>query len=71
MEPKKNPKADLRKRSLLFFQIGLIAVLLISWRAIEHKSYEKDLAVDTLELDDLDDEDIPCLLYTSPSPRDS
>jgi len=43
MEPKKNPKADLRKRSLLFFQIGLIAVLLISWRAIEHKSYEKDL----------------------------
>lgn len=40
MKLKKNPKADLRKRSLLFFQLGLILVLFASWRAIEFKAYE-------------------------------
>lgn len=60
MEPKKNPKADLTRKSVFFLQLGLILVLLITWRAIEWKTYDKD-AVDTgqLDMDDLDDEEIP------------
>ena len=41
MEPKKNPKADLTKRSTLFFQIGMIIMLFIAWQAIEWKSYDR------------------------------
>lgn len=60
MEPKKNPKADLTKRSVLFLQLGLILVLFITWQAIEWKTYDRD-AIDTgqLDMDDLDDEEIP------------
>ncbi|SKB46863.1 protein TonB [Salegentibacter holothuriorum] len=60
MEPKKNPKADLKRKSVLFLQLGLVLVLLITWRAIEWKTYEKE-AIDTgqLNMDDLDDEEIP------------
>ena len=60
MEPKKNPKADLTKRSILFFQLGLILVLLITWRAIEYKTYEKE-AIDTgqINMDMLEEEDVP------------
>ena len=59
MEPKKNPKADLRKRSVLFFQLGLIAVLALTYITIEWKTYD-NTAVDIgqLDLDDLDDEEI-------------
>lgn len=41
MEIKKNPKADVGRRSMLFFQLGMIAMLLLAWGAIEWKSYEK------------------------------
>lgn len=60
MEPKKNPKADLTKRSVLFLQLGLILVLFITWQAIEWKSYDRE-AIDMgqLNLDDLDEEEIP------------
>lgn len=37
MENKKNTKADLSKRSILFFQLGLILSLLLVWQLIEWK----------------------------------
>ncbi|MDT0689299.1 energy transducer TonB [Salegentibacter sp. F188] len=60
MEPKKNPKADLNRRSVLFLQLGLILVLFITWQAIEWKTYDRD-AIDTgqVNMDELDDEEIP------------
>ncbi|WP_019037565.1 energy transducer TonB [Psychroflexus tropicus] len=60
MEPKKNPKKDLSRRSLLFFQIGLVVVLLITYGMIEWKTYDRD-AIDTgvVDLDMLDEEDVP------------
>ena len=69
MEPKKNPKADLRKRSVLFFQLGLAAVLLLTYVTIEWKTYD-DAAIDIgqLDLDDLDDEDIPITELNTPPP---
>lgn len=39
MKQKKNPEKDFRKWSIPFFQIGLIMALLISWLAIEGKTY--------------------------------
>ncbi len=71
MKPKKNPKADLKKRSVLFLQLGLILVLFIAWQAIEWKTYDKDnLDIGQLDLGDLDDEEIPIteILNTPPPP---
>lgn len=44
MEPKKNPKADVGRKSMLFFQIGMILMLLLAWQAIEWKTYDKSLS---------------------------
>ncbi|HET8753053.1 MAG TPA: energy transducer TonB [Salinimicrobium sp.] len=60
MKPKKNPKADLSKRSILFFQIGMILVLFLTWRAIEWKTYDKDdLDLGMVNMDALEEEDVP------------
>ncbi len=69
MEPKKNPKVDLSKRSGLFLQIGLILVLFIAWRAIEHKTYDRSLVdIGEVNLDELDEEDIPIIDASAPPP---
>ncbi len=44
MKPKKNPKADLRKKTVLFLQIGLIVVLLFSYVMINLKTYDQKQA---------------------------
>ena len=54
MEAKKNPKADLRKNSSLYFVLGLAIVMLIVWRAFEWKTYDEandyDISMDVEEL---------------------
>jgi len=68
MELKKNPKSDLKKRSLLFFQIGLAAVLLITYITIEWKTYDKsNINIAHLDADD-DDEEIPIVELNTPPP---
>ena len=68
MELKKNPKADLRKRSVLFLQLGLILALGVSYFAIEKKTYEKgDGKYDLASVDD-DDEEIPIVELNTPPP---
>ena len=70
MQPKKNPKADLSKNSGLYFVIGLSAVLLFTWIAIEKKTYEKVYDYEALNVEDDDDEEIPITeqLKTPPPP---
>ncbi|MEK9781961.1 MAG: energy transducer TonB [Flavobacteriales bacterium] len=71
MQPKKNPKADLSQNSSLYFVIGLSVILLISWQAIEWKTYEKDLyGYEALNVDDDDDEEVPITeqIKTPPPP---
>lgn len=47
MELKKNPNVDPRRNSMLFFQVGLVAVLLISFIGIELKSEDpRDETID-------------------------
>ena len=46
MEPKKTEKADLTKKSFLFFNIGLIVSLLLALSAITYKVYDDTSAKD-------------------------
>lgn len=69
MELKKNPKADVGRRSVLFFQIGLILMLLVSWQAIEWKTYDKTFAdAGQLEIEDDLMEEIPITQQLTPPP---
>lgn len=71
MEPKKNPKANLNRNSVLFFQLGLIVVLIITWRAIEWKTYDpENIDIGQVNMDALDEEDVPIteMLNTPPPP---
>ena len=67
---KKNPKADLSKNSTAYFLIGLVLILFIVWRAIELKTYERDIELDRLSNMDDDEEDIPVteMKITAPPP---
>lgn len=71
MEPKKNSNVDLKKRSVLFLQTGLILVLLLAYLGIEWKTYEKEeFQRNLLTMEGPDDEPIPItvLPQTPPPP---
>ena len=60
MELKKNPNVDPKRNSTLFFQVGLVAILLISYIGIELKSEdpredkEDEFVTDNIVVDDDD-----------------
>ena len=69
MKPKKNPEIEIGRNSSLYFAIGLNLMLLLSWRAIEYKTYEKsDVSMDILNLDQEIEEEIPIISFTAPPP---
>lgn len=69
MELKKNPKADVGKRSMLFFQIGMVAMLLFAWQAIEWKTYDRNRDFDSAyDINDNLEEDIPITQHIPPPP---
>jgi protein TonB len=58
MKVKKYPKFDLGRNSTLFFQIGMIIMLVISWQALEWKSVpstnlDQGLVIDNSLLDEI------------------
>ena len=71
MKPKKNSKVDLNKRTVLFLQIGLIAVLLIAYLGIEWKTYEKtEQDRVTLNMEPIDEEIMPVtIVEQTPPPK--
>ena len=60
MENKKNTQADLSKRSILFFQVGLILSLFLVWQLIEWKAEGKDVSEATIvHIDQFQEEEVP------------
>ena len=69
MESKKSPKADLSNRSVFFFQVGMIVMLLAVYLAINHKTYEKsDFDIGKLNMDDEFEEEVPITEILNPPP---
>lgn len=68
MEPKKNSKADLRKRSLLFLQLSLIMVLLAAYLAIEWKTFTPEPDYQKVSMGDLLPDEEPIVLLEIPTP---
>ena len=70
MQPKKSKKVDLAKNSSLYFVIGLAFILLVSWQAIEWKTYKKTYGYEALNVEEDDDEEIPITeqIKTPPPP---
>ncbi len=71
MEPKKNPKADISRNSSIYFAVGLALVLLITYGAINFKTYDKSaIDIGLLDLGDEIEEEIPITeqLITPPPP---
>src|SRR5687768_14233942 len=72
MEPKKTLKADLTRKTFLFFNIGMVTALLISILAFTHKTKVK---FNPTDLDDngraIDDVELiaPTVHMTPPPPR--
>jgi protein TonB len=69
MKAKKNPEIEIGRNSSLYFAIGLNLMLLLSWRALEYKSYEKsDIGMEMLILDQEIEEEIPIININTPPP---
>ncbi len=71
MEPKKNPNADVRRNSSIYFAVGLALMLLITNYSINYKTYDKEaIDIGMLNMDELDEEEIPITeqIQTPPPP---
>jgi len=71
MELKKNPKADVRRNGTIYFSVGLLLMLVVTYATINYKSYDKsDIDIGMLNMDELDDEEVPITeqIKTPPPP---
>lgn len=69
MQPKKNPKIDLRKNSKIYFAIGLCLMLFLAWQSLEWKTYsKKTISEYELNVDPQEIEEIPVTNLTPPPP---
>ncbi|MDA9343888.1 energy transducer TonB [Algibacter sp.] len=69
MEAKKNPKLEIGRNSGIYFAIGLNLMLLLSWSALEYRTYERDdVAIDVVEMQSEFEEEIPLVNVNTPPP---
>ncbi len=69
MRVKKNPKAELSRFSMIFFQIGMIIMLGLTYVALEWNfDPNEDLDLLTVEISDFEQEDIPVTQLNTPPP---
>ena len=61
-KPKKNPKADVSRNESVYFAVGLLVILLVTYATINYKTFEKsNIDIGLLNLGELDEEEIPLL----------
>ena len=69
MEAKKNPQLEIGRNSGIYFAIGLNLMLLLSWSALEYRTYERDdVAIDVVEMQSEFEEEIPIVNVNTPPP---
>jgi protein TonB len=69
MKSKKNPNVKVGRNSSLFFAVGLNLMLLLTYYALNMKTYDKEeIAINTVELEDVLEEDIPTVNINTPPP---
>ncbi len=70
MEFKKNPNIDIGRNSSLYFSIGLVLMLFMTYNLFEYKTYDKnDLVIDVLAVEKELEDDIPLVnIETLPPP---
>ncbi len=69
MKPKKNPKIDLNKNRAMYFVAGLTLILLLTYIALEWKSYDKiDYGLEAMNIDDELVEEVPLTIHFTPPP---
>src|SRR5690606_33816385 len=71
MELKKNPRADIRRYSGIFFAFGRALASALMWAAIEYKQYDKREKFDyVMDVDDQLEEEVPMTeqIKTPPPP---
>jgi protein TonB len=70
MQPKKNPNIDAKRNSLLYFQIGLAAITILTYIAIEVKTPDPVIIVEKTKIVDnfIDDEVIPLTMQVQKAP---
>ena len=69
MELKKNPKADVRQNGSIYFAVGLLLMLVVTYYTINYKSYDKsdiDIGLVSNEMDD--EEEILNIEQVKPPP---
>ncbi|WP_339896038.1 energy transducer TonB [uncultured Algibacter sp.] len=69
MEAKKNPQLEIGRNSSIYFAIGLNLMLLLSWSALEYRTYERDdVDIDVVEMQSEFEEEIPIINVNTPPP---
>ena len=67
--PKKTPTANVGRNSSVYFVLGLVLMLLISYQSINYKSYDKlDIDIGALDLEKENEEEIPIVDLVKPPP---
>ncbi|WP_298338522.1 hypothetical protein [uncultured Algibacter sp.] len=67
MEAKKNPNLEIGRNSGIYFAIGLNLMLLLSWRALEYKTFEyEDVVIDLVQVESEFEEEIPIVSMNTP-----
>ncbi len=69
MLPKKNPQLEIGQNSTLYFSVGLCFMMFITWRVLEHKTFDKEeTAYQVVEMVQEFDDDIPITNLVAPPP---
>jgi protein TonB len=69
MEAKKNPQLEIGRNSSIYFAIGLNLMLLLSWRALEYRTYEQDdVEIGVVNMESEFEEEIPIIDVNTPPP---
>jgi periplasmic protein TonB len=67
--PKKSPKADVSRNSSIYFAVGLVLILFVTYQTINYKSYDKsNVDIGSLDLEKEIEEEIPIIDLVKPPP---